>query len=374
MTYEGMSMVNEDGRHRERLHVRGVALPSEEWAEFWIVDGRLTCEPLPGATTVVDGGWLLPGLVDVHTHPGARHPGDPLDPALLRQHGREHLAAGVTLLRVPGSADRLPTWFGTEPDQPRVVSAGRWLGLPGMFYDGWTRHVGEAELADAAVDEARASGGWCKVYADWVVGEEGLDAPPLPGPLLAELTRRVHAMGGRVAVHAQTSAGARIAVEAAVDSLEHGLGLDTALLDRMARQGTALVPTFTVWETFERVARSSGADRFREWFRAAHARLGPLVSAAYESGVTVLAGTDSYGTTELPHGRVAGEVRRLAASPMPVAAAIGAASWTARSFLGFPGLEHDAPADLVAYDLDPRTDLAVLYTPARVIHRGRIIR
>ncbi|MGW5681382.1 amidohydrolase family protein [Nonomuraea sp. NPDC003754] len=362
------------GRRQERLRVRGVALPSEEWAEFWIANGRLTREPLPDATTVVDGGWLLPGLVDAHTHPGALRPGDPLDPALLRRHGREHLAAGVTLLRVPGSADRLPAWFGAEPDQPRVVSAGRWLGVPGTFHDGWARHVGEPELADAAVEEARASGGWCKVYADWVVGEEGLDAPPLPVGVLTELTRRVHAMGGRVAVHAQTAAGAEAAVVAAVDSLEHGLGLDPALLDRMARQGTALVPTFTVWETFEQVARSSGSERFRSWFRAAHARLAPLVSAAHEAGVTVLAGTDSYGTPELPHGRVAGEVRHLAAAPMPAAAALGAASWTARAFLGFPVLDHDAPADLVAYDLDPRADLAVLRTPARVIHRGRVIR
>jgi imidazolonepropionase-like amidohydrolase len=358
----------------EGLHVRGVALPSEEAVEFWIKDGTLTREPVPGVVTAVDGGWLLPGLVDAHTHPGAERPGDPLDAALLRRHGREHLSAGVTLLRVPGSAERLPTWFGAEPDQPRVVSAGRWLALPGMFYEGWARHVSEAELTDAAVEEALASGGWCKVYADWVVDEQGLDAPPLSTDRLAELTRQVHAVGGRVAVHAQTAEGARAAVEAAADSLEHGLGLDVALLDRMAGQNTALVPTFTVWATFEEVARSARSDRFRQWFHAAHARLGPLVSAAYEAGVTVLAGTDSYGTAALPHGKVAGEVRHLAASPIPPEAAIGAASWIARSFLGFQGLEQDAPADLVAYDRDPRTDLSILDTPARVIHRGRIVR
>jgi hypothetical protein len=87
-----MSMANKtghggEGHHRERLRVRGIVPPSEEWAEFWIEDGRLTTEPLPGATTVVDGGWLLPGLVDAHTHPGALRPGDPLDPALLQRHG-----------------------------------------------------------------------------------------------------------------------------------------------------------------------------------------------------------------------------------------------------------------------------------------------
>ncbi|MEV1168236.1 hypothetical protein [Nonomuraea sp. NPDC049784] len=61
------------GRHRERLHVRGVALPSEEWAEFWIADGRLACEPLPGATTVVDGGWLRAYDADPRSEPAVLH-------------------------------------------------------------------------------------------------------------------------------------------------------------------------------------------------------------------------------------------------------------------------------------------------------------
>ncbi|MEU6040998.1 amidohydrolase family protein [Actinomadura sp. NPDC047616] len=358
----------------EVLRVRGVALPSEESAEFWITGGVLSREPVRDAVTVVDGGWLLPGLVDAHTHPGAERPGDPLDAELLRRHGREHLSAGVTLLRVPGSAGRLPGWFGTEPDQPRVVSAGRWLALPGRFYDGWARHVEAADLADAAVEEALASGGWCKVYADWVGDEHGLDDPPLPAGRLAEATRRVHAAGGRVAVHAQTAAGAQAAVRAGVDSLEHGLGLDVSLLDRMAAQGTALVPTFTVWETFAEVARASRSRRFREWFRAAREGLGPLVAAAHEAGVTVLAGTDSYGTSVLPHGRVAGEVRHLVAAGVPADAALGAACWTARSFLGFPGLEHGAAADLVAFEEDPRADPRVLARPARVVRGGRVVR
>jgi imidazolonepropionase-like amidohydrolase len=375
-----MSLPGPAVRHRRAceprgaLHVRGIALPSGEPVEFWIEGDRLTRERLHGATTVVDGGWLLPGLVDAHTHPGAEQPGDPLDAALLRRHGREYVWAGATLVRAPGSANRLPAWFGTEPQQPRVISAGRWLAPPGMFYDGWARRVDEAQLADAAVEESLASGGWCKIYADWVVDEQSIDAPALPADRLAEVTRRVHATGGRVAVHAQTADGARAAVEASADSLEHGLGLDVALLDRMACQATALVPTFTVWVTFKDVARAARSDRFRRWFKDAYARLGPLVAAAHEAGVTLLAGTDSYGTAALPHGRVAGEVRHLAAVGVPPEAAIGAACWTARSFLGVPGLEQDAPADLVAYDRDPRTDLRILDSPARVILRGRVIR
>jgi imidazolonepropionase-like amidohydrolase len=368
-----MGPVNTPPPGAEVLHVRGTALPTEEAAEFWIVGDRLTREPVRGATTVVDGGWLLPGLVDAHTHPGAEEPGDPLDSALLRRHAAEHVRAGVTLLRVPGSAGRLPAWFGTEPGQPRVVSAGRWVAVPGMFYDGWARHVAEEELAQAAVEESCASGGWCKVYADWVVDEAGLDRPALSVTRLAEVSRRVHAAGGRIAVHAQTRAGARAAVEAGVDSLEHGLGLEPELLDQMARQGTALVPTFTVWVTFHDVARAARSPRFGEWFRLAYDRLPRLVASAHEAGVTVLAGTDSYGNRVLPHGKVAGEVRHLVAAGLPPEAAIGAASWTARSFLGFPNLEEGTPADLVAYDKDPRTGLDILDRPARIILRGQVI-
>jgi imidazolonepropionase-like amidohydrolase len=355
------------------LRVHGTLLPTEEAANFWIVGDRLTREPVPGAITVVRDGWLLPGLVDAHTHPGAVEPGDPLDAALLRQHASEHVQAGVTLLRVPGSAARLPASFGTEQGQPRVVSAGQWLALPGMFYDGWARHVAAEELAQAAVEESRASGGWCKLYADWVVDEEGLDRPALSAALLTEITRQVHAAGGRIAVHAQTRAGARAAVAAGVDSLEHGLGLEPELLDQMAQHGTALVPTFTVWITFHDVARAARSERFKDWFRASYANLSRLVPAAHEAGVTVLAGTDSYGSPALPHGKVAGEVRHLAAAGVPPEAAIGAASWTARSFLGFPNLAEGAPADLVAYDKDPRADLGILDSPARVILRGEVV-
>ncbi len=357
----------------DALRVRGVALPSEEEVEFWIVGGRITHEPVRGATTVVDGGWLLPGLVDAHTHPGAERPGDPLDEALLRRHASEHVASGVALIRVPGSADRLPEWFGAEPGQPRVVSAGRWLAVPGMFYEGWARHVEEVELVDAAVEEALASGGWCKIYADWVVDEPGLHRPAVSAERLTEATRRVHATGGRVAVHAQTADGARAAVEAGVDSIEHGLGLEPGLLERMAVQGTALVPTFTVWTTFQDVVRASRSARLRQWFHEAYAGLSPLVATAHEAGVTVLAGTDSYGTAVLPHGRVAGEVRHLVAAGLPPEAAVGAASWTARSFLGFPILEEGAPADVVAYDTDSRADLGALNRPKRIIVGGHVV-
>jgi hypothetical protein len=61
--------------------------------------------------------------------------------------------------------------------------------------------VTEEELVAAAVEEAQASGGWCKVIGDWTH-----DQPAVPLDVLSSVTEAVQAIGGKVAVHAQTSA------------------------------------------------------------------------------------------------------------------------------------------------------------------------
>jgi imidazolonepropionase-like amidohydrolase len=93
-----------------------------------------------------------------------------------------------------------------------------------------------------------------------------------------------------------------------------------------------------------------------------------LVASAAEAGVTILAGTDSR-----PHGRVADEIRALAAAGLSPHDALAAGSWSARSYLGLDGLTPGAPADAVVYDTDPRADLAQLEAPRAVILRGRLV-
>ncbi|HZC64402.1 MAG TPA: hypothetical protein VE464_22425 [Streptosporangiaceae bacterium] len=141
------------------LHVRGTVLPEREERSLWIDGGVLREDPVAGAETVADGGWLLPGLVDVHTHPGAEQPGDPFDESVLRTDLAEHAAAGVLLTRAPGSAARIPGWAHDAEGLPRVRSAGPCLATPGRFFRSWGRHVTEAELAAAAAEEAAAAPG-----------------------------------------------------------------------------------------------------------------------------------------------------------------------------------------------------------------------
>ena len=79
------------------LSLRGRVLPDDEERTIYLDGDRITFDPVPGAELVHRGGWLLPGLVDVHTHPGAHAPGDPLDDDVLAAQ-----TCGITW--PPGSA------------------------------------------------------------------------------------------------------------------------------------------------------------------------------------------------------------------------------------------------------------------------------
>jgi imidazolonepropionase-like amidohydrolase len=85
-----------------------------------------------------------------------------------------------------------------------------------------------------------------------------------------------------------------------------------------------------------------------------------MTMRAAAGGVRVLAGTDA-GLVD--HGLIREEVQSLITAGLRPDLALAAASWDARAFLGLPGIEESAPADLVAYTDDPRAGAEVLYHP-----------
>jgi imidazolonepropionase-like amidohydrolase len=344
------------------VRVRGYALPSGEYVDLYADGDRWTTDPVPGASLVGEG-WLLPGLVDAHTHPGAVEVGQPMDADLLREQLHQHVDAGVTLIRSPGLPGEPPPWFGEDPDVPRARHAGPWLAQHGQFFDGWGRRADHDELPALAASQA-ARTGWAKIIADWRIGDSAV-----PVDVLRAVVREVHAAGGRVAVHSQHPEGGAAAVAAGVDSLEHGMCLDPDLLARMASQGTALTPTLSTLVAGLPNAEKAPDSPKRTWFLRGAGAHGALTAAAAEAGVRVLAGTDS-----LPHGGIHAEIRAMAAAGMRPEAALAAASWSAREYLGLRGLEPGAPADAVVYDRDPRQDLDQLAAPVAVVLRGRCVR
>jgi imidazolonepropionase-like amidohydrolase len=336
-------------------------LPSGEVVDLYADGDRWTTDPAPGADLIE--GWLLPGLVDAHTHPGAENPGDALDEDLLREDLHRHVDAGVTLIRAPGIAGDPPAWFGQDSDVPRAWHAGPWLAQHGQFFDGWGRRVEHADLPTVAAAQA-ARTGWTKIITDW-----GVDGEPVPLAVLRAVVDAVHAVGGRVAAHTQQAAGGLAAVAAGVDSVEHGMCLDPAVLPTMAAQGSVLTPTLSVITSgLDRVRAAKPSPR-RDWYLGGAEAHGPLACAAVEAGVTVLAGTDSR-----PTGRITDEILVLVRAGLRPHDALAAASWSARSFLGLGGLTPDSPADAVVYPADPRTDLSLLEKPIAVILRGRRVR
>ena len=345
------------------FHLRGTVLPDGAVRDLWTLGDRITFErPAQPADSLADGGFLLPGLVDVHTHPGSPSEDEPaFDTEAFATQVAQHRDAGTTALRFPGLLGEIPAGMREAPDSPRMVSAGRWLAWAGLSRSA-SFHTVTDDLVAAAVAEARAHDGWCKLVGDW-----DFEADPVPYEVLRSVTDAVHAAGGRVAAHCQSGRGTVNAARAGVDSVEHGMGMPEECVDLMAAHGTVYVPTLTA---FARSAprRTRDTPRGRLW-HAGHETMVRRVREAHDAGVSVLAGTDS-----APFGNVAAEVEHLIAAGLPAEAAVGAASWTARAFLGLTGLAEGALADITVYDADPRREPAVLRHPRRIVLRGRVVR
>ncbi|SEO89595.1 amidohydrolase family protein [Trujillonella endophytica] len=356
------------------LHVSGVVLPEGEHRDLWLRDGRITSEPVPGAETVSRGGFVLPGLVDAHCHVGIARGGGHVETFDgLREQALAERSAGVLALRDCGAPVDTRA-LDDEPDLPRIIRAGRHLARTRRYIPGLGIELEPGDLVDQVRVQARRGDGWVKLIGDWIDRSVGDLAPEWPADVVAAAIAAAHEAGARVTAHTFGTDALPALISAGIDCVEHGTGLTEELIGEMAARGTAVVPTLVNVENFPGFA-ASGEARFPAYastMRRLHAQSGAVVRAAYEAGVPVFAGTDAGGGIE--HGRVADEIRALAAAGLPAEAALAAGSWAARTWLGLPNVDDGAPADLVVYDADPRTDLDVLARPALTVLRGRVYR
>ena len=355
------------------LHLSGVVLPEGEHRDVWVRDGRFTFEPVAGAETVSRGGWLIPGLVDAHCHVGIASGGGHVeDLAAARDQALAERAAGVLALRDCGSPVDTRA-LDEQPDLPRIIRAGRHISAPRRYVPGLAVEVEPPDLAAEVRVQARRGDGWVKLVGDWIDRGLGDLGPEWPREALDAAIAAAHQEGARVTAHTFGTAALPDLVAAGIDCIEHGTGLTEELIEEMAARGTAVVPTLVNVENFPGFA-SAGEGKFPAYastMRRLYANSGAVVRAAFDAGVPIFAGTDAGGG--IAHGVIADEVRALHTAGLPAEAALAAASWSARAWLGLPCIEEGAPADVVVYATDPRTDLDSLHRPHRLLLRGRVV-
>ena len=260
------------------LHLRGVFLPEEEQRDAWIVDGRLTFEPVSGADTIADGGWVLPGFVDAHCHIGVTTEGwadedEQVEQAVLDRD------AGALLLRDAGAPvdntgvqrrrGPAPAGAGRAPHRPAAPLHPRPGRRGGTARTWWPRWSGRPAAATAGSSWPRTgstarSASCCRSGRTtcWPPRSAGPTSSASGWPRTPSASRRCPGWS-----------------TAGIDSIEHGTGITADLLDEIARRQIAVVPTLINVDTFPAIADSAAGEV--PGLRRAHAR---AVRAAPGSG------------------------------------------------------------------------------------------
>ena len=336
---------------------------------------------------------LLPGFVDCHVHLVWGSSAAPHDlvaretpvRTVLRAaaRARQHLDAGVTTVRDAGATDGLSIPVAQAIDAgdlpgARVIACGRAVAMTGGHAWVLGREADGADAVRAAVrteikDGARA----IKLMASGGVhGErEQVDQVQLTLEEMQAGVTEAHKAGCVVAAHAYTPPAIRQAIEAGVDSIEHGSFLDRETAQRMRDLGRFLVPTLSVYDAMAKSAPALGSPEY--YIRkTAQVRAASIEAfrLAHEVGVPLAAGTDC-GAPGHPHGTLAHEIRLMVeagASPLEairIGTLGGARLLRLDDEIGT--LEVGKRADVIAVDSDPARDIAGLSRVRLVVAAGR---
>lgn len=347
------------------FHLHGRVLPGTEAQDVWVADGRFTFDEQPDAETLLTDGWLIPGLVDAHAHLSLASPSEGSPQERATASAMQQLEAGVLLIREPGSPDDGAAGLGPDKGTPRVIRAGRFIVTEGGYIPGMGLETTSADLAETAAAQAKP-GEWVKLVIDFFV--DGRIQQTWSRADIGTAVRAAHSAGAKVTVHATRPEVIADAVEAGVDGIEHGTGIDRDLLPVLRDKGVMWTPTLLISDGARGMvaqhASPEGAKEVIAWLDTVDQR----VAAAAELGVVILAGTDA-GMG--PHGQIGQELRLLQQAGLSNEQVLAAGSWGARKRLGFPGIEEGAPADLLAFDSDPRADLDVLNRPVVKLLAGQ---
>jgi imidazolonepropionase-like amidohydrolase len=172
---------------------------------------------------------------------------------LAQENARKTLQSGVTTVRDLGS------WQGTDLAMRDLINRGAMIG-PRMFVAGSGLHIsnsppgpgsipdpgqceGVEECQRVARQQLGAGADWIKMYGSTGSDQDVTGFQTFSFEEMKAATDVAHRAGKRIAIHSYGPDGARDAVRAGADSVEHATDMDDATIKEMARRGTVYVPT-----------------------------------------------------------------------------------------------------------------------------------
>jgi imidazolonepropionase-like amidohydrolase len=360
----------------------------------------------PAGAKVIDLGdcWLLPGLIDCHTHITSQIGNyyddlfrkSPIDEAVFAHvYARRTLDAGFTTCRNVGANEFIDVALRKAIDAgkipgPHLFVSGQLLSATGGHGDinGFSPYLyfGNANGIVDGVDEIRKKIRWnIKYGADLIKftatagvlsEEESVGAPQFSAEEMKAMVDEAAMWGKKVAAHAHGAEGIKRAVRAGVASIEHGSILDDEAIQLMKEHGTYLVPTVYVgFSVEEHAAEWKLPDKLVAKARAMNAQKLQWLRKAVAAGVKIAYGTDA---GVFPHGENGKDFKYLVQAGMTPMQAIQSATVAGAMLIGHPenigSISPDRFADLVAVSHDPLHDISVLEKVDFVMKNGVVYR
>ena len=371
----------------------GTLEPPKQNVDVVVTDGRIAELRAAGGECDLEAACVTPGLVNAHAHVEGSGEPDLMgmiqsttpNQRLLRAvaNARKSVKAGVTTIRDVGSSNKIAPDVREAIEEgripgPRMRTAGAALCMTGGH--GWPigRAVDSPWDARKAVREQMWAGADCiKLIATGGVLTKGAvpgNAQLTPDELAAAIDE-AHSHGLRVAAHAIGTRGIKNALNAGIDSIEHGTMLDDECIDIMKRRGVFLVPTLSAPTCI--LAHLEDGQQPKYIIDKARGLTEVMLAnlrRAFDGGVRFAGGSDA-GTPYNYHEDYAQEVELMwAMLGMTPQQALHAATNVAAELIGLHKglLALGEPADLLLLARDVGEDVRALRDPQLVLKNGAI--